>query len=95
MNLKPLFDRVIIEPDEITSSTKSGIMLPQTSQDRPQTGTVVAIGCGKDFDNNDIGMFVKLNDKVIYNKYTGAEVKFEDKTYIILRQIDIVAIIEN
>lgn len=93
MNIKPLFDRVIIEPDEIKNTTKGGIVLPETSQDRPQTGKVVAVGSGKDLENNDVGMQVSVGDRVIYNKYTGAEVKFEDKNYIILRQIDIIAVI--
>ena len=93
MNIKPLFDRVIIEPDETSNKTKSGIVLPETSQDRPQTGKVVAVGSGKDLENNDVGMQVKVGDRVIYNKYTGAEVKFEDKNYIILRQVDIIAVL--
>lgn len=93
MNIKPLFDRVIIEPDEINNTSKGGIVLPQTAQDRPQTGKVVAVGSGKDLENNDVGMQVNVGDTVIFNKYTGAEVKFEDKNYIILRQIDIIAVI--
>lgn len=93
MNIKPLFDRVIIEPDEINNTTKGGIVLPQTAQDRPQTGKVVAVGSGKDLENNDVGMQVSVGDTVIFNKYTGAEVKFEDKNYIILRQIDIIAVL--
>jgi len=93
MNIKPLFDRVIIEPDEINNTSKGGIVLPQTAQDRPQTGKVVAVGSGKDLENNEVGMQVRVGDSVIFNKYTGAEVKFEDKNYIILRQIDIIAII--
>lgn len=93
MNIKPLFDRVIIEPDEINNTSKGGIVLPQTAQDRPQTGKVVAVGSGKDLENNDVGMQVNVGDTVIFNKYTGAEVKFKDKNYIILRQIDIIAVI--
>lgn len=93
MNIKPLFDRVVIEPDEINTTTKSGIVLPQTAQDRPLTGKVVAVGSGKDLENNDVGMQVEVGDTVLYNKYTGAEVKFENKNYIILRQIDIIAVI--
>lgn len=93
MNIKPLFDRVIILPDETSNTTKSGIVLPQTAQDRPQTGKVVAVGSGKDLENNDVGMQVEVGDTVLYNKYTGAEVKFDDKNYIILRQIDIIAVI--
>lgn len=93
MNIKPLFDRVIIEPDEINNTSKGGIVLPATSQDRPQTGKVVAVGSGKDLENNNVGMQVSIGDTVIYNKYTGAEVKLENKNYIILRQIDIIAVL--
>lgn len=95
MKIKPLFDRVVIKPDEISSSTKAGIILPQTAQERPQTGKIVAIGSGIDFENNDVGMQVKIGDTVVYNKYTGAEVKLDDSTYLLLRQIDIIGILED
>lgn len=93
--IKPLFDRVLIEPEEMDSKTKSGIILPQTAQERPQTGKVVAVGSGLDLDNNEVGMQVKVGDVVIYNKYTGAEVKYGDKTYLLIRQIDIIGILEG
>lgn len=93
--IKPLFDRVLIEQEEMDSKTKSGILLPQTAQERPQTGKVVAIGSGIDLDNNEVGMQVKVGDVVIYNKYTGAEVKYGDKTYLLIRQIDIIGILEE
>ncbi|MBQ8430870.1 MAG: co-chaperone GroES [Clostridia bacterium] len=94
MIIKPLFDRVLIEPIENERITKSGIILPSTSQERPQTGKVIAIGSGVDIDNNDVGMMVKVGDKVLFNKYSGSEVKIEDKIYLLLRQIDLIAIIE-
>ena len=93
MNIKPLFDRVVIEPEEQISLTKSGIVLPQTAQDRPQTGKVVAIGNGKDLDNNDVGMVVCVGDRVVYNKYSGVEIKIDNKEYVIMRQIDVIATI--
>ena len=95
MKITPLFDRVLIKPDEQTSTTKSGIVLPSTSQERPQTGTIIAIGNGLDLDGNQIGMQVRIGDKVVFNKFTGNEVKLKDETLLIIRQIDLVAIMEE
>lgn len=95
MKIKPLFDRVLIKPDEKESVTKSGIVLPQTAQERPQTGRVIAVGSGIDLDNNNVGMQVSVGDTIIYNKYTGAEVKVDDETLLLLRQIDIIGIVEK
>lgn len=94
MNLKPLFDRVVILPDSKENVTESGIFIPETSQERPQVGTVVAIGDGIDFDNNNVGMKVNVGNKVIYSRYAGAEFKCDNATYLILRQIDIIGIVE-
>lgn len=95
MNLKPIFDRVIIKPDEKENITRSGIVLPSTSQERPQTGIVVAIGEGIDFDGNEIKMRVKVKDNVLFNRYAGNEIKIDGITYLVLRQIDIIAIIKG
>lgn len=95
MKIQPLFDRVLIEPEENEHTTKSGIILPQTSQERPQIAKVVAVGSGKDFDNNEIGMQVKVGDKVLFNKFSGVEIKFDEKVYIVIRQIDLIAIINE
>ena len=95
MKLIPLFDRVVIKPDIQTSTTKSGIVLPSTSQERPQVGVVVAIGNGLDIDANNVGMQVRIGDKVLFNKFAGSEVKIEDETLIVLRQIDLIAIMEE
>ncbi|MFQ6724080.1 MAG: co-chaperone GroES [Clostridia bacterium] len=95
MNIKPLFDRVVIKPDIQTSTTKSGIVLPSTSQERPQIGKVVAIGSGLDIDANNVGMQVCVGDKVLFNKFAGNEIKIEDETFIVLRQIDLVAVMEE
>ena len=94
MRFKPLYDRVVILPDQIESVSKSGIILPETSQGRPQTGKVVAVGSGENFDGDEIGMKVSVGDMVIYNKYAGVELKLDGETYIILRQIDIIGVIE-
>lgn len=95
MKIKPLFDRVVIEPNESENVTKFGIVLPETSQERPQTGTVVAVGDGESVDMDRNEMKVKVGEKVLFNKFAGNEVKFEGKKYIILRQIDIIGVIND
>lgn len=95
MKLIPLFDRVVIKPDIQTSTTKSGIVLPSTSQERPQVGKVIAIGSGLDIDANNVGMQVRVDDKVLFNKFAGSEVKINDETLLVLRQIDLIAIMEE
>ena len=93
MKIKPLFDRVLIKAEDNEHKTKSGIILPATSQERPLTGQVIAVGSGTDIDNNQVGMQVKIGDRVLFNKYLGAEVKVDDQCYTILRQIDLIAIL--
>ena len=95
MKITPLFDRVVIKPEIQTSTTKSGIVLPSTSQERPQMGKVVAVGSGLDIDSNNIGMQVRVGDVVLFNKFAGSEVKIDDETFIVLRQIDLIAIMEE
>lgn len=95
MKLIPLFDRVVIKPELQTTTTKSGIVLPSTSQERPHIGKVVAIGSGLDIDCNNVGMQVRVGDNVLFNKFAGSEVKVDDQTLIVLRQIDLIAIMEE
>lgn len=95
MKLIPLFDRVVIKPDIQTTTTKSGIVLPSTSQERPQIGNVIAIGSGLDIDANNVGMQVRVGDKVLFNKFAGSEVKIDDETLLVIRQIDLIAIMEE
>ena len=95
MKIIPLFDRVVIRPEIQTTTTKSGIVLPSTSQERPQVGIVIAIGSGLDIDANNIGMQVRVGDKVLFNKFAGSEVKVNDESLIVLRQIDLIAIMEE
>lgn len=95
MKLIPLFDRVVIKPEVQTSTTKSGIVLPSTSQERPQVGIVTAIGSGLDIDSNNVGMQVRVGDKVLFNKFAGSEIKVEDQTLLVLRQVDLIAIMEE
>ena len=87
--IKPLADRVLIEPKEAETKTSAGIYIPDTAKEKPQQGTVIAAGPGK----KDEPMEVKVGDQVIYGKYAGTEVSFEDKKYLIVKQSDILAVL--
>ncbi|MCR5833248.1 MAG: co-chaperone GroES [Selenomonadaceae bacterium] len=92
--IKPLGDRVVVEVAEVELKTKSGIIMPETSKEKPQKGKVVAVGSGKLLDNgNRAAMEVKEGDDVIFNKYAGSEVKVDDKNYLVIRESDILAIL--
>lgn len=94
MNLKPLGDRVIVKPKAPEEKTKGGIILPDTAQEKPMEGEVVAVGAGKTDDNGKhIAMDLKVGDKVLYGKYSGTEVKLNDEEYLIMRESDVYAII--
>jgi len=94
LNLKPLEDRVVVEPKEAEDKTASGIILPDTAQEKPQEATVVAMGPGKASDTGTIvKMTVKVADKVLYGKYSGTEVTVDGKEYLIMRESDILAIL--
>ena len=87
--IKPLADRVLIEPKEAETKTVSGIYIPDTAKEKPQQGKVLAAGPGK----KDEPMEVKVGDQVLYGKYAGTEVTVEDKKYLIVKQSDILAIL--
>ena len=89
MKIKPLADRVLVEPAAAETTTTSGIIIPDTAQEKPQKGTIVAIGAGK----KDEPMTVKVGDTVLYGKYSGTELKLEGKDFLIMREADILAII--
>ena len=89
MKIKPLADRVLVEPAKAESTTASGIIIPDTAQEKPQKGTITAVGSGK----KDEAMTVKVGDTILYGKYSGTELKFEGKEYLIMRESDILAII--
>ncbi len=95
LKLKPLADRVVVEPIEREEVTASGIYVPETAKEKPQEGTVVAAGPGRrDEEGKYIPMDVKVGDRVLYAKYAGTEVKLGDKKYLILKESDILAILE-
>jgi Co-chaperonin GroES (HSP10) len=93
--LKPLGDRIVIEPQEKEEKTASGIVLPDSAKEKPQEGRVVAVGAGKVSDKGErIALDVKEGEKVIYSKYAGTEVKYDGKAYLVVRQDDVLAVIE-
>ena len=94
MKIKPIFDRVGLLPKEPDKETKSGIILPTASQEKSQLATVVAVGEGGMVDGKEVKMAVKVGQEVLYSKYSGTEITFEGKKYIVLKQNDILAIIE-
>lgn len=89
VKIKPLEDRVLVLPQEAEQKTASGIIIPDSAKEKPQKGTVVAVGSG----NKDTTMQVKVNDTVLYGKYAGTELSVDGKDYLIMRQSDILAIV--
>ena len=95
LSLKPLGDRVVVEPVEQEEVTAGGIVLPETAKEKPQQGNVLAVGPGgRDEDGDYIQMDVKVGDKVLYAKYAGTEFKVDGKKLLILRESDLLAIVE-
>ncbi len=94
MNIKPLADRVVIKMTEAEETTKSGIILASASKEKPQIAEVVAVGPGGMVDGEKVEMYLKVGDKVLLSKYAGTEVKVDDVEYTILRQSEVLAIVE-
>lgn len=94
MRIKPLGDRVVIKKLEAEETTKSGIVLPGSAKEKPQEAEVVAVGPGGLVDGKEVKMEVKVGDKVLFSKYSGTEVKIDGEEYTILRQTDILAVVE-
>lgn len=94
MKLVPLGDRVVLKQLDAEETTKSGIVLPGQAQEKPQQAEIVAVGPGGMVDGKEIKMEVKVGDKVIYSKYAGTDVELEGEKYIIVKQNDILAIVE-
>ena len=95
MSLKPLFDRVVLKDAEIEETTKSGIILASAGQEKPQYAYIVAVGRGGVVDGKEVAMQVKEGQKVVYSKYAGTEIKIDGEEYKIVRQNDILAIVEG
>ena len=94
MKIRPLFDRVVIKSCEVAETTKSGLILPGNAKEKPQMAEVIAVAPGGVVDGKDVTMSVNVGDKVIYSKYAGNEVKLDGEEYIIVRQSDILAVVE-
>ena len=94
MTIKPLLDRVVLKQAEVEETTKSGLIIASAAQEKPQVAEVVAVGPGGIVDGKEIVMQVKVGDKVIIGKYSGTEVKLDKDEYTIVRQADILAVVE-
>ena len=94
MNVKPLGDRVVIKNVEMEETTKSGIVLPGAAKEKPQMAEVLAVGPGGLVDGKEVKMEVRVGQKVIYSKYAGTEVKLDGQELILVRQSDILAVVE-
>ena len=95
MKIKPLFDRIVIKQFDAKEKTESGLFLPASSQEKPQMGKVVFVGQGGKLDGNEIVFYVKPGDTIFYSKFAGMEYKFGNETYTIIRQPDILAVLEE
>ncbi len=95
MSIKPLADRVVIKMVEAEETTKSGIILAGSAKEKPQVAEVVAVGPGGNVEGKDITMYVKVGDRVLTSKYSGTEVKLDGEEYTIVRQNDILAVVEG
>jgi chaperonin GroES len=94
MKLKPLGDRVVVKPKEPEEVTKGGIILPDTAQEKPMEGEIVAVGGGRIADDGKlVKMELKVGDKILYGKYSGTEIKIDEQEYLIMRESDVYAII--
>ena len=92
MNIRPLADKVIVKPDEVSETqTSGGIIIPDTAKEKPQKGEIVAVGPG---ESEDTPMHVKVGDKVLYSKYGGNEIEYESTKYLIMSESDIYAVFE-
>ena len=96
MALKPLGDRIVVKPTEAQDKTKSGLVLPESAKEKPQEGKVLAVGPGKLLDNGQPkSIEVKSGDKILYGRYSGTEVRIQDEDYLILREDDVLAVVQS
>ncbi|HWH30951.1 MAG TPA: co-chaperone GroES [Mycobacteriales bacterium] len=93
--IKPLEDRIVVQASEAETTTASGIVIPDTAKEKPQEGTVLAVGPGRFEDGQRVPLDVKVGDKVLYSKYGGTEVKYAGEEYLVLSARDVLAVIEG
>lgn len=94
MKITPLFDKIVVEAIKAAEKTASGIVLPGSAQDKPQLAKIISVGPGGEVDGTKVTMQVKVGDTILYNKYAGSDFKLENKEVTILRQSDVLAIVE-
>ncbi len=94
MTIKPLADRVVVKPIEAEETTKSGIILAASAQEKPEIAEIIAVGPGGVVEGKEVAMYVNVGDRVIIGKYSGTEVKLDNEEYTIVKQSDILAIVE-
>ena len=92
--IKPLEDRIVVQASDAESTTASGLVIPDTAKEKPQEGTVLAVGPGRFEDGNRVPLDVKVGDKVLYSKYGGTEIKYAGEEYLVLSARDVLAVIE-
>ncbi len=96
MALKPLGDRIVVRPLEAQEKTKSGLVLPDTAKEKPQEGKVIAVGTGRLLDDGGVkALEIKNGDRVLYGKYAGSEISLEGEDYLILREEDVLAVVQS
>jgi len=96
MNIRPLHDRIIVERVEEETKTAGGLIIPDTAKEKPQQGKVIAVGKGKvTEDGKLLGMDVKVGDRILFGKYAGTEIKIEGKEYLMMREDDVLGVIEK
>jgi len=96
VNFRPMDDRILVDPCDTDEKTAGGIILPDTAREKPQRGVVIAVGPGKLLDSGHRGeMSVKISDEVFYGKYSGTEMEFGPDTFVVLRENDVLAIVDN
>ena len=93
--IKPLEDRIVVQANDAESTTASGLVIPDTAKEKPQEGTVLAVGPGRFEDGSRVPLDVKIGDKVLYSKYGGTEVKYSGEEYLVLSARDVLAVIEG
>jgi chaperonin GroES len=93
--IKPLEDRIVVQANDAESTTASGLVIPDTAKEKPQEGTVLAVGPGRYEDGNRVPLDVKVGDKVLYSKYGGTEVKYAGEEYLVLSARDVLAVLED
>jgi len=93
--IKPLEDRIVVQANDAESTTASGLVIPDTAKEKPQEGTVLAVGPGRYEDGNRVPLDVQVGDKVLYSKYGGTEVKYAGEEYLVLSARDVLAVIEG